>query len=103
MAPALINVPAKARRGDVIEIKALTSHIMETGYRRTAAGEIVPRDIITSFVCRFNGAEVDGHACEQEHDERNHARPARSMRPSRRPPRRRSRRSTRSMRPLSSP
>jgi len=58
MAQALINVPAKARRGDVIEIKALTSHIMETGYRRTAAGEIVPRDIITSFTCRFNGTEV---------------------------------------------
>ena len=58
MAQALINVPARARRGDVIEIKALTSHIMETGYRRTAAGEIVPRDIITSFTCRFNGAEV---------------------------------------------
>jgi sulfur-oxidizing protein SoxZ len=58
MAPALINVPPKARRGDVIEIKALTSHIMETGYRRTAAGEIVPRDIITSFTCRFNGTEI---------------------------------------------
>jgi sulfur-oxidizing protein SoxZ len=55
---ALINVPAKARRGDLIEIKALTSHIMETGYRRTAAGEIVPRDIITSFTCRFNGTEM---------------------------------------------
>jgi sulfur-oxidizing protein SoxZ len=58
MASALINVPKKARRGDVIEIKALTSHIMETGYRRTAAGELVPRDIITSFTCRFNGTEV---------------------------------------------
>ncbi len=58
MPSALINVPPKAKRGDVIEIKALTSHIMETGYRRTAAGEIVPRDIITSFTCRYNGAEV---------------------------------------------
>ena len=58
MASALINVPAKARRGDIIEIKALTSHIMETGYRRTAEGEIVPRDIITSFSCRYNGAEI---------------------------------------------
>src|SRR6201999_1594525 len=55
---ALINVPKMARRGDVIEIKALTSHIMETGFRRTAAGEIVPRDIITSFACRYNGTEV---------------------------------------------
>jgi sulfur-oxidizing protein SoxZ len=58
MAPAMVNVPAKARRGDVIEIKTLMSHIMEPGYRRTAAGELVPRDIITSFTCRFNGADV---------------------------------------------
>jgi sulfur-oxidizing protein SoxZ len=58
MASALINVPAKAKRGDVIEIKTLMSHIMETGYRRTATGEIIPRDIITSFACRFNGVEI---------------------------------------------
>ena len=58
MAAALINVPRKARRGDVIEIKTLMSHIMETGYRRTAAGDLVPRDIITSFACRFNGEEI---------------------------------------------
>ncbi len=58
MASALINVPKRAKRGDVIEIRALTSHIMETGYRRTAAGEIIPRDIITSFTCRYNGREV---------------------------------------------
>jgi len=58
MASALINVPAKAKRGDIIEIKTLMSHIMETGYRRTATGEIIPRDIITSFSCRYNGAEI---------------------------------------------
>ena len=55
---ALINVPAKVKRGDVIEIKTLMSHIMESGFRRTAAGEIVPRDIITSFTCRYNGTEI---------------------------------------------
>ena len=58
MASALINVPRKARRGDVIEIKALMSHIMESGYRHTAAGDLVPRDIITSFACRYNGKEI---------------------------------------------
>ena len=58
MASTLINVPPKAKRGDIIEIKSLVSHIMETGYRRTATGEIVPRDIITSFTCRYNGAEI---------------------------------------------
>ena len=58
MVAALINVPKKAKRGEVIEIKALTSHVMEPGYRRTAAGDLVPRDIITSFTCRYNGKEI---------------------------------------------
>jgi sulfur-oxidizing protein SoxZ len=58
MASALINVPAKAKRGDIVEIKTLMSHVMETGYRHTATGEIIPRNIITSFTCRFNGAEI---------------------------------------------
>ena len=58
MASALINVPAKAKRGDIIEIKTLMSHIMETGFRHTATGEVIPRDIITSFTCRYNGAEI---------------------------------------------
>jgi len=58
MASALINVPPNAKYGEIIEIKALVSHIMETGYRRTATGEIVPRDIITSFTCRYNGAGI---------------------------------------------
>jgi sulfur-oxidizing protein SoxZ len=58
MVAALINVPAKAKRGEIIEIKTLMSHIMETGYRRTTTGEVIPRDIITSFSCRYNGEEI---------------------------------------------
>jgi sulfur-oxidizing protein SoxZ len=58
MASALINVPAKAKRGEIIEIKTLMSHIMETGYRHTAEGAVVPRDIITNFSCRYNGNEI---------------------------------------------
>jgi sulfur-oxidizing protein SoxZ len=58
MASALINVPKTAKRGEIIEIKTLMSHIMETGYRHTSEGEAVPRDIITSFACRYNGVEV---------------------------------------------
>ena len=58
MAAALINVPARAKRGDIIEIKTLMSHIMETGYRRTAAGDLVTRVIVTSFTCRYNGKEI---------------------------------------------
>ena len=58
MASALINVPASAKRGDVIEIKTLMSHIMETGFRHTETGELIPRNIITNFDCRYNGVEV---------------------------------------------
>jgi sulfur-oxidizing protein SoxZ len=57
-ARALINVPKTARRGDVIEIKTLISHVMETGYRHSNTGENIPRDIITSFSCKFNGEEI---------------------------------------------
>ena len=58
MASALINVPARAKRGEVIEIKTLISHPMETGYRRTQLGAPIPRDIIGLFVCTYNGTEV---------------------------------------------
>ncbi len=58
MASALINVPAKAKRGDIIEIKTLMSHIMETGYRFTTTGIRIPRDIVTLFSCRYNNEEI---------------------------------------------
>jgi sulfur-oxidizing protein SoxZ len=58
MVSALINVPKKAKRGEIIEIKTLMSHVMETGYRHTADGEVVPRNIITGFACRYNGVEI---------------------------------------------
>ena len=58
MARALINVPRKARRGEIIEIKTLVSHPMETGYRRDNVGNPIPRDIISRFVCMYNGTEV---------------------------------------------
>ena len=58
MASALINMPARAKRGEIIEIKTLISHAMETGYRRTQLGALVPRNIIRLFVCTYNGTEV---------------------------------------------
>ena len=58
MSSALINVPPRAKRGDIVEIKTLVSHPMETGYRRTQVGALIPRDIIRLFVCTYNGTEV---------------------------------------------
>ena len=58
MGRALINVPPKARKGEIVEIKALVSHPMETGYRTGSDGKLVPRDIINRFVVTWNGEEI---------------------------------------------
>jgi sulfur-oxidizing protein SoxZ len=58
MARPLISVPAEAKRGEVIEIKTLVLHPMETGYRHDYTGAAIPRDIIHRFVCTYNGEEV---------------------------------------------
>jgi len=58
MARALINVPAKAKRGEIITIKTLISHVMETGFRHTSIGARIPRDIIDTFECSYNGEVV---------------------------------------------
>ena len=48
----------EAKKGDLVEVKALVSHVMETGTRRDAAGNIVPRKILNKFTCTVNGSEV---------------------------------------------
>lgn len=58
MARALIHVPARAKRGSVIDIRTLISHPMETGFRPDSSGVLVPRDIITSLTCTYNGTEI---------------------------------------------
>ena len=58
MARALINVPQKAKRGEVIEIKTLIQHAMETGFRVGYNGQLIPRDIIQTFVCTYNDVEI---------------------------------------------
>ena len=55
MARVLINLPARAKRGEIIEIKTLIAHAMETGYRLGQTGAAIPRDIIKRFVCTYNG------------------------------------------------
>jgi sulfur-oxidizing protein SoxZ len=58
MASTLINVPKRARRGEIIEIRTLISHGMESGFRRTQTGAVIPRDILRLFVCTYNGVEI---------------------------------------------
>ena len=53
-----IKLPKQARRGEIIQIKTLISHIMENGLRRDKEGNTIPRKIINRFACEFNGRPV---------------------------------------------
>lgn len=58
LAPARVSMPSEAKKGDVIEIKALVRHPMETGYRIDSVGQPIPRNIITLFTVTYAGAEI---------------------------------------------
>ena len=58
MATALIHMPASARAGEIIEIRALIAHPMETGYRTGDDGRPVPRHILQELRCELDGKEV---------------------------------------------
>ena len=48
----------QAKKGDLVEVKALVSHIMETGLRKDASGNTIPRKILNKFTCTVNGKQV---------------------------------------------
>ena len=48
----------QAKKGELVEVKALVQHIMETGQRRDASGNVVPRKILSKFACTVNGKQV---------------------------------------------
>ncbi|MBI1384605.1 MAG: thiosulfate oxidation carrier complex protein SoxZ [Rhizobiales bacterium] len=50
-----VKVPKTAAAGEVITIKTLISHPMESGQRKDGAGNTIPRQIINKFSCEFNG------------------------------------------------
>jgi len=58
MARTLIKSPKSAKKGELVTLSAMIAHPMETGHRRGAEGEAIPRDIISLFTCRYDGAEV---------------------------------------------
>ncbi len=53
-----VKVPKTAAAGDVITIKTLISHKMESGQRKDSDGNTIPRSIINRFTCDFNGENV---------------------------------------------
>ena len=58
MANVLVNAPKTAKKGAVVEIKALIMHPMETGFRPGPNGTILPRNIIECFTAKWNDVEI---------------------------------------------
>ncbi len=58
MPQARVSVPTTAAKGEVIEIKTLIQHPMESGFRRDSDGNVIPVHIIHTFVCTYGGEEV---------------------------------------------
>lgn len=58
MSTAMVSVPETAARGEIVEVKILISHPMETGFRPGADGRLIPRDIVHALACTYNGTEV---------------------------------------------
>ena len=55
---ALVTVPRSARRGDIVDVRLLVQHPMETGYRTASDGQPLARDLIRRVECRFDGEPV---------------------------------------------
>ena len=53
-----VRVPSSATAGEVVTIKTLISHTMESGQRKDDQGNVIPRSIINRFVAAFNGETI---------------------------------------------
>ena len=55
---ARVLVPKQARRGEIIEIRIVIQHVMETGYRRDNFGRAIAKNVINVLTARYNGATI---------------------------------------------
>ena len=58
MGVARVRMPGSAKRGEVIEIRTLVQHPMESGFRLDNTGKEIARHIVESFDCTYNGREI---------------------------------------------
>ena len=58
MSTARIRLPQSVKKGEVFEVKTLITHVMESGQRRDANNQVIPRKILNKFTCNYNGKEV---------------------------------------------
>jgi sulfur-oxidizing protein SoxZ len=55
---ARVQLPAQAKRGDIVEVRIVIQHPMETGFRYDHFGKPIPKNVVNEVVCRYNGEEV---------------------------------------------
>ncbi len=53
-----IRAPQSPKKGEIVEIKTLVQHEMESGQRKDAQGKIIPRKIINTVTAKYNGKDV---------------------------------------------
>jgi len=55
----IVTMPTRVRTNDIVEVRTMLPHRMETGLRRDPqTGETVPREIVHQFVATYSGQEV---------------------------------------------
>jgi sulfur-oxidizing protein SoxZ len=58
MALARLLLPDRVAVGDVITVRLLIQHDMETGYRQDMDGRVIARNVIQQVRCELGGVEV---------------------------------------------
>lgn len=53
-----LRLPEEIQAGEIVEIRALITHVMETGNRKDADGVVIPRNIIHTFTAHYEGELV---------------------------------------------
>lgn len=63
LAQTRVSMPETARRGEIVRIKTLIRHPMETGYRVDDLGKPIPRNIVTHFSATYGGEDIIRMEC----------------------------------------
>lgn len=58
MGKGRVRMPATARRGEIVEIRAQVEHPNDSGFRSDHMGRTIPRHVVERFTCSFEGEVV---------------------------------------------